>query len=459
MISGASESECTGEDRGDARWKGENGHPQCRMRMRLPQEALIVGGRPMNSRQSSSKGPRIVINDTTLRDGEQTAGVAFTRAEKLAIARALDAAGVPELEIGMPATGDEERESIRALLSLGLSAKAIGWCRARRGDIDSAVACGLKIVNISVPISDQQLAGKLDKDRAWVLGQVLDITEYDRDKGLHVHIGGEDSSRADPDFVARVVESAEAAGARRFRYADTLGILDPFDALDAFRGLRRRSQLELEIHAHDDLGLATATSLAAVRGGATHVSTTVNGLGERAGNAPLEEVVVALQQLYRRPTGVDARQLPRISALVAGASGRPVPPGKSIVGEAVFTHEAGLHVHGLLRDRQTYEAIDPAEIGREHRVVLGKHSGLAAIGHVYSEMGLDLAPVQAEAVLALVRRWAESRKAPPSPQALRHFYERTRTFREEAGYADHPPGSDRAVVASFSSLGERVLTG
>lgn len=405
--------------------------------MQLRKVFLVMTDRArLNSEQGGRtpppRGQMVTVNDTTLRDGEQTAGVAFTLAEKLAIARALDRAGTPEMEVGIPAMGPGERESIRAVLELGLSATLIGWCRARREDIDAAVACGLSVVNISVPVSDRQLSVKLGHDRAWLLAHILEIIPYAADKGLAIHLGGEDSSRAEPDFLARVVEAAEKAGARRFRYADTMGVLDPFDALDAFRDLRRRTGLQLEIHAHDDLGLATATSLAAVRGGATHISTTVNGLGERAGNAPLEEVVVALAQLYRRPTGIDAHQLPYISALVAAASGRPVPAGKSIVGDAVFTHEAGLHVHGLLRDRKTYEALDPADVGREHRIVLGKHSGLTAVHHACAEIGLELAIGQAEAILGLVRLWSERRKTAPTPTVLRHFFEQTRVIGEVA---------------------------
>ena len=197
--------------------------------------------------------------------------------------------------------------------------------------------------------------------------------------------------------------------------------MDPFAVHDLFRRLSAATGIELEIHAHDDLGLATANSLAAVKGGATHVSTTVNGLGERAGNAPLEEVVVALDHLYGLHTGINKRALGGVSRLVAKAARRPVAPNKSIVGAAVFTHESGIHVSGLLRDRRTYEALDPRELGRNHRVVLGKHSGITAIRHACEEMGIKVETLQAQAVLDRVRDHAARTKRAPSRDDLRRF--------------------------------------
>ena len=354
---------------------------------------------------SASPDP-VVINDTTLRDGEQTAGVA-------------------ELEVGIPAMGEQEQEEIRAIVGLGLTARPIAWCRMREDDLIAAANCGIGMVNMSVSVSDQQITHKLGRDRDWVLEQTAWLVSMARNAGLDVAVGGEDSSRADPDFLLRLVECAEKAGARRFRFADTLGILDPFATHDVFCRLRSATSMELEIHAHDDLGLATANSLAAVRGGATHVNTTVNGLGERAGNAPLEEVVMALGHLYGRSTGVAPRLLPSISALVAGASGRPVPVNKSIVGDAIFTHESGIHVSGLLRDPANYQSLDPDELGRKHRLVLGKHSGVAGVMWAYTELGLPITEIQARAVLGRLRAYSAQTKRSPGPEDLRRFRRET----------------------------------
>jgi homocitrate synthase NifV len=201
-------------------------------------------------------------------------------------------------------------------------------------------------------------------------------------------VGGEDSSRADRDFLIEIIATAKAAGARRFRIADTLSVLDPDSSYALMAALRATTDLELEFHGHDDLGLATANTLAAIKAGATHASVTVIGLGERAGNAPLEEVAVALRQLYGRETGIVLSELGNVAAMVAAAAARSIPLNKAIVGEHVFTHESGIHVDGLLKDQRTYQSLDPLLFGRSNRIVIGKHSGLSAITSLLADLQL-----------------------------------------------------------------------
>jgi homocitrate synthase NifV len=259
----------------------------------------------------------------------------------------------------MRAMGEGEREAICHVADLGLNACLMVWARMSVRDIAQFRGLGVDLVDLAIPVSDQQLANKLGKDRDWALEQIRRTVPAEQDLGLAVCVGAEDASRAVPACLWQVAETAQAAGAQRIRFADTLGMMEPFTVFERIRDLATVCDLEIEMHAHDDLGLATANTLAAACAGATHVNTRVHGIGERAGNAALEEMVMGLKHLHGLSTGVDLSRCETLSRLVATASGKQVAWHKSLVGDGAFSHEAGIHVDGLLEDVGNYQGVDP----------------------------------------------------------------------------------------------------
>lgn len=379
------------------------------------------------------KNHQIQINDTTLRDGEQAAGIAFTVEEKIAIATFLDSIGVQELEVGIPAMGQEEAISIRAIADQGLNAKLLGWNRANRADIQASLDCGLQRVHISVPVSEIQIAAKFKGQWRLMLERLRDVITFACDRGLTVSVGGEDSSRADDIFLLDVASFAQEWGAFRFRFCDTVGILDPVTTYNKVQQLVTNLTIPVEMHTHNDLGLATANALAGIQAGAASVNTTVNGLGERAGNAALEEVVMALKRIYGVQTGIETQRLLELSRLVSSASNCPVPPWKAIVGANAFTHEAGIHAHGILQNPVTYEPFAPEEVGCERRLVVGKHSGRHLVFNLLHQQGIVLESEEVQSVLDAVRQQAVAIKRSLTLEELLSLVPQVRSYAHANG--------------------------
>ena len=355
-------------------------------------------------------GRRIRIFDTTLRDGEQMPGVALSAPDKVHIATLLDDLGVDSIEAGFPANSPGEFDAVKAIADAGLKAKICTLNRCNQGDLDASIKAEVDEAHVFIATSDIHLKHKLRMSREQVLEKAVWAIDYAKAHGFVVEFSAEDATRTELAFLKQVHLKAQEAKVDRIDVPDTVGSITPPAMRYLIGQLKEVTRVPIAVHCHNDFGLATANSLAAVEAGADQVHVTVNGIGERAGNASLEEVVMSLHAFYGFRTGVDTTKLTHASKLVSRLTGVIVQPNKAIVGDNAFAHESGIHVHGILGDASTYEPVSPDLVGAGRKIVMGKHTGVHSVENRLQAYGFHLTKEGLASLTARVKKLAEEGK-------------------------------------------------
>ena len=351
------------------------------------------------------------IFDTTLREGEQTPGVVFTVEEKLEIARQLDKLGVDTIEAGFPASSDEEFKAVKGVAELGLRAEVCALARTLKSDVDQALKADVDAVHTFIGTSEWHLKYKLKITPDQAVERAVETIEYIKDHGVTCEFSCEDATRTDLNFLIRMYKAAVEAGADRINVPDTVGVMSPEAMKYLIGALKEHVKVPISVHCHNDLGMANANALAAVVAGANQVHVTVNGLGERAGHAALEVVVVALEALYGVKTKIRKEYLTETCRLVEKYSLVYNPPNYPIVGRNAFAHRSGIHVHGVIEEPITYEPFPPEYVGQTRRIVFGKHSGKHGVKALLEQFGVRATEEQLAKIAEQVRELGEKKKA------------------------------------------------
>lgn len=354
----------------------------------------------------------MTVFDTTLRDGEQTPGIAFTFEQKLEIARQLSEIGVHLIEAGFPASSKAEKETVAAIEKLGLDAKICGLARMTKADVDTCLDCDVDMVHVFIPTSDIQRIHTINKSRDEVLAISEEIIRYVREHIDLCMFSAMDATRTDWDYLIKVFQTATDAGATIINVPDTVGVISPSAMKQLIRRIARDVACPIDVHCHNDFGLAVANTIAAVESGASQVQVTVNGLGERAGNADLAQTVMIMESIYRIKTGIRTERLVETSRLVSRFSGITIPPTQPVVGENVFSHESGIHSHGVIKCAETFEPgiMTPEMVGHRRRLTLGKHVGRHAVRQMLADVHISPTDAQLDVIVEKVKAIASKGK-------------------------------------------------
>jgi len=353
---------------------------------------------------------KIKVFDTTLRDGEQTPGVSLNTQDKLEIAKALDKVGVYMIEAGFPIASEGDFEAVKAVAGAGLKAKICGLARCTKKDIDACIDAGVEWVHIFIGTSPLHRDYKLKMSKEEVVKSAVESIEYCISRGGKVHFSAEDACRTEYDFLEKVCKAAQDAGAEIINIPDTVGVMVPDEMFGLVSKLRKVIKVPIAVHCHNDFGLAVANTLAGIRAGATVPHTTINGLGERAGNADMEQVVMAAKKFMDVDSGIECKRIYATSKVVERLTGMRIPPNYPLVGDNAFAHESGIHVHGILKKAATYEPIEPAEIGARRRLVLGKHIGAHGVEAKLKELKVKADADQVKEITKKVKELGDKQK-------------------------------------------------
>jgi isopropylmalate/homocitrate/citramalate synthase len=373
----------------------------------------------------------IIVEDTTLRDGEQAPGVAFNVAQKLEILDALISAGIRWVEVGIPAMGGDELQALEAMLERRYDANLIAWNRGKPEDIAQSLKLGFRHVHVGLPTSEIHLKSSVAKDRGWLLERATAMIKMGKDAGAFVSISAEDVGRTERTFLQEYAGRVAEAGADRIRLSDTIGTLSPAQYAEVVKAVSEVSSIASQCHCHNDFGLAVANTLAGLEAGATYFHACINGMGERAGMPDIASTLMSLSHFHGVDLGVDLTQLKRLSDIVAKHSRHPCMPWHPVVGDNVFAHESGIHSKGMLADTRTFEPFAPELVGGTRRYVIGKHTGGAAIRHVLAEQGCDVDPTIVDKVLLETRSLATRQSRAVRPDELVDIYHRCVATRDQ----------------------------